>query len=390
MRVGIFCSGLGQVQRGNETWARTLAQKLATLDPGTGPSLDVVLGGAGRSRASEEAGGRLQNVRLWTLSRESIWLRPWTFTQRYILEQRLFFMAVRRFLRRHPVDVVHVADPQLAWWLQRSLSNTGIPVIYKDGLLLGPDWNRRFRFVQLLAPHYLKESEERGVSTSGWRVIPHFVDSTRFQPVQASQRVELRRSAPGGALPEHAWIVLAVGDVSRQSAKRLDWIVDEMARITRSANSGRDLELPHLVVAGNAEEADRRQFEAQGRARLGNRFHFRPRIPPQDMPRLYAAADVLAHAALREPFGLVLIEAMASGLPVVAHRFPVTEWIVGSGGEVVDMEHPGALVEVLARWQSDPEEHRHRSLEARARASDTFSPDRLLPMYSAWYHEIRS
>jgi glycosyltransferase involved in cell wall biosynthesis len=301
------------------------------------------------------------------------------------------------------VSILHIPDPQLAWWLHSSPGNNRIPVIYKDGLLLGPDWNWRFNHVQVLAPYYLAQAQSNGVQTAGWRVIPHFVDVKRFRSAQeevigeepnrivavntsgtVNEKVrELRRNAPGGGLPEDAWLVLAVGDVAVRSAKRLDWVVDEVARCT-GPNA------PHLVVAGNAEQQDRDRFEARARSRLGERFHFRPRIPPSDMPRLYASVDAMAHAALREPFGLVLIEAMACGVPVVGHKFPVTEWILGDGGRVVDMEECGALAKALMEWQSDTPQHRTFSQAARRRASETFAPRKWIPEYHRWYREISS
>ena len=52
-----------------------------------------------------------------------------------------------------------------------------------------------------------------------------------------------------------------------------------------------------------------------------------------DMPRIYRLADLLAFPSTREGFGLVVIEAMAAGLPVVTSRSaPFTEYL--SGGEV--------------------------------------------------------
>src|SRR5262249_26544054 len=44
------------------------------------------------------------------------------------------------------------------------------------------------------------------------------------------------------------------------------------------------------------------------------------RVPPADLPLYYAMADVLVLAAQSEPWGLVVNEAMASGLAVIAHR----------------------------------------------------------------------
>jgi glycosyltransferase involved in cell wall biosynthesis len=104
--------------------------------------------------------------------------------------------------------------------------------------------------------------------------------------------------------------------------------------------------------------------------------------------RLYQVADVYAHAATREPFGIVFLEAMASGLPLVGHPWDVTRWILGEAGETVDMTVPGALREVLGRWRERPEERAVLAARARRRAVDQFSAASLVPKYLAMYERM--
>jgi glycosyltransferase involved in cell wall biosynthesis len=106
------------------------------------------------------------------------------------------------------------------------------------------------------------------------------------------------------------------------------------------------------------------------------------------MPEWYRAADVLVHAALREPYGIVFVEAMASGIPVIAHPFEVTEWIVGEGGRMADMTEPGALAAALQSLASDPEARAMIGRSGRERVESNFSLDRVLPLFLDTYRSM--
>ena len=369
-RVAIACSGLGHIRRGNETWAATVAHALHHA--GTAVTL---LGGGPDVRIA------CPFVRLKNLPRETPITRAWlSWHHRYLLEQRTFARSLIRWLREHPHDIVHAADPALAWILQRSTATHGARVIYKDGLLLGPPWCSKFDHVQVLAPYYLEQAQAAGLNTRGWHVIPHLVDPNRFEPTSYP---EFARAAMfPNRFPADAFVVLAVGDFSPQSNKRLDWIVSEVARLPAAANV-------HLLLGGQASRADETAFAARARAALGERATVACNWPAYQMPHLYACADAFAHAALREPFGIVFLEALASRLPVVAHQFPVTRWIIGDGGTTVDTESPGAIAAVLADWQRDPAARRTLAQRARARAT-TFAPEKIVPLYQSLYQSVRS
>lgn len=370
-RVAIACSGLGHIRRGNETWAATVADALHHA--GTAVTL---LGGGPDVRVA------CPFFRLKNLPRETPITRAWlSWHHRYLLEQRTFARSLIRWLREYPHDIVHAADPALAWILQRSTTTHGARVIYKDGLLLGPPWCSKFDYVQVLAPYYLEHARAAGLNTRDWHVIPHLVDPTRFQPT--ANPVAARAAMFPNRFPAAAFVVLAVGDFSPASNKRLDWIVSEVAGLPASANI-------HLVLAGQASRADLAAFETRARAALGERITFAPNFPADEMPRLYACADAFAHAALREPFGIVFLEALASGLPVVAHHFPVTRWIIGDGGTTVNAESPGAIAAVLAEWQRDPAARHALAQHARSRAVTNFAPEKIVPLYQSLYQSVRS
>lgn len=357
-RVTIACSGLGRVHRGSEAWAQDLAELLSRH------GVPVRLVGAAPLDT------RVPYLPVWTVPRDSRVLPGLEPRLRYVAEQALFTRGLVRVLRDHPTEIVHVSDPQVGWWLRERFRRSGPAVFYRDGLNLGPDWLWRFDHVQVLAPQYRDEAAAMGRDVRGWHVIPHFVDVERFHPA-------------GGARtrPHDGPVLLSVGDFAPGSHKRLEYLIDEVARLPAPLS-------PHLWIAGHTTEPDRVRLEALGRSRLGARFALFPNLPRAAMADLYRRADVLVHGALREPFGMVFLEAMASGLPVVAHDFPVTRWIGGEAGEVRDLSAPGALAQVLGELLPRPGWIDETGLRARDSMLQRFAPGSVLPQYLEAYRRI--
>jgi glycosyltransferase involved in cell wall biosynthesis len=92
-----------------------------------------------------------------------------------------------------------------------------------------------------------------------------------------------------------------------------------------------------------------------------------------DITSAYDAADALIHTAKTEPFGLVLLEAMARGLPIFANAaLPAARYILGHNApdslcSVTDSDTFARAIVTLAR---DPEDYRRRSRQSTTRALD--------------------
>jgi glycosyltransferase involved in cell wall biosynthesis len=140
-----------------------------------------------------------------------------------------------------------------------------------------------------------------------------------------------------------------------------------------------------LLVAGRGEldEALRRQAEELGIEKRVHFLGFRA-----DMPQVLQTLDCFVFPSLREGLGLALVEAMASGLPVVASR-------VGGIPEVFseepmgDLVPPGdeeALAAAMTRMVRMPEEGRAgMGMNARRRAVGRFRAERMRAEYEALY-----
>jgi len=99
----------------------------------------------------------------------------------------------------------------------------------------------------------------------------------------------------------------------------------------------------------------------------------------QDVSSIVSAADVFVLPSLAEPFGLVLVEAMALGKPVIATRVGGPLEIVEDGvtGLLVPPADPAAMAEAIRALLADPERRRAMGEAGRARFEAQFTAERM-------------
>jgi glycosyltransferase involved in cell wall biosynthesis len=123
------------------------------------------------------------------------------------------------------------------------------------------------------------------------------------------------------------------------------------------------------VVVGDGDL--RASYAATARERgLSSRVRFVGRVSDADLPRYYRLADVtvLPSTTMGEAFGLVLVESLASGTPVIATNLPGVRTVVNHGGDglLVEPGDPAALGEAL-RWMLS-DDARRQAMGKRGRA----------------------
>jgi len=107
-----------------------------------------------------------------------------------------------------------------------------------------------------------------------------------------------------------------------------------------------------LLVVGDGPEGDRLRSYA-GELGVADAVEFRATVPYDEMPALYASASALVLASLptkgwEEQFGMVLVEAMAAGTPVVACASGAIPEVLGGAGTLVEPGDWRGLARVLA------------------------------------------
>ena len=150
-------------------------------------------------------------------------------------------------------------------------------------------------------------------------VVPCGVNLDLFRPLD---RNTARRRI--GAGPDEK-LVLFVGRFAPE--KGLDRLLQAVARL-------KHIHKLRLIVVGGDGERDaayRRMLELSRACGIADRVAFTGRIDQADLPPYYSAADLLALPSSYESFGMVALEAMACGTPVIASRVGGLQYTVEDG-----------------------------------------------------------
>jgi glycosyltransferase involved in cell wall biosynthesis len=115
-------------------------------------------------------------------------------------------------------------------------------------------------------------------------------------------------------------------------------------------------------------------------------------IPNEDMNRIYPGCDLFVLPSVKEPFGRVILEAMACGKPVISTRVGGPLDIVEDGktGYLVDRADPGQLACRINELLQDPKKIRDFGVASRRRIVERFDWEKLAIKYSSIYKSVSS
>lgn len=274
-----------------------------------------------------------------------------------------------RVLDRFAPDLVHVVTPSLlGLYGVHYAQRRGIPVLasfhtdfvgllefywlrYLDGL--ARFMARRFygQCAATLVPsrHQAAKLSGYGIQNVGlWR---RGVDSVAFSP--AFRSAALRAEIGVEGVP----IVLYVGRLGRE--KNLHYLIAAIERLRRSGTPFK------LVIVGQGPM--RRTL-----ARRLPEAHFTGHVEGPDLARLYASADVFVFPSTAETFGNVVLEAFASGLPVVAVGGGAVGELVtpNTNGLLAPADQPAAFAEHVRMLLEHPAERTRMAAGALATAAE--------------------
>lgn len=329
MKIAIACPGVGVVQRGFERLFADLYDLMrdqadVTLFKGGGPETETE-----KAPAFLRRGGAVLKVapvhRL--VGRTPLHSEALTFA-----------LGLLPHLQAGDYDVVHVIDPPLAKVLfhLRQALNLRFRLLYTEGCAMPASDYPPADHIHQIAKVTFDQAVDHGYAPGAMTLTPCGINPTRFQA--SAERRTLRRQA---GVSDETFVILSVAALNR-GHKRTHHLIDEVA-----AMDGDIL----LWMDGSLDMGDPDLVD-YARARLGNRCRI-THVPSGQVGDLYRLADVMAHAAVFEAFGLALVEAAACGLPVVAHDAAHFRWLLKDAASYIDMEQPGALAGRLSRLMTD-------------------------------------
>jgi len=403
-KVAVISSGLDHVKRGVETWAKDLAYALkekginVRLYKGSGASKN----GFERSIACVRCGSNLSKRLLKMLPRFS-----WHFGMGsdFQIQQTTFTLNLLPELMLKRFDIIHTQDPDCANILRiaKKIGLIRSKIILAHGTEEPFGFIKKFDYLQHLAPYHMEEAMQNGVNgTTKQFAIGNFVDTERFD-IQRNTH-DARLSTPLRCelkIPEEAFIVLSAAAI-KKTHKRIDYLIDEvvsagsrlvptssgLARTVLSEYSSSERSEPrsiYLVIAGAmTKETD--ELVKMGKDKLGERIIFLTDFPRERMNEVYAMADVFALCSLKEMMPIAVLEAISSGVPVIGHKYPVIEWMIGNGGECIDMAKEGELAKTIEKY-TDETYRKEKSLKAREHAVKNFSKDVVVEKIVGMYKE---
>jgi len=198
-------------------------------------------------------------------------------------------------------------------------------------------------------------------------VIPNGVDMNRFHPKQ-NHKFDKR---------------LKLLSVCRLiSRKRIDLLIEA---VSKSVESGLDTEL-NIAGQGNLMQQLK---ELANKLGVANRVNFMGRITSEQIPQVYRDNDIFVMSSAHEGMSNAMLEAMASGLPIVTTRCEGVEELIGNNGIILEDADAQKFADSIKHIKQNREKYKNMSLAARKK-TEKFNWKSVAEQYYKFYRNIKN
>ena len=372
MKIALLSSGLGHIKRGIETWTEDLYIALKERE------IEVTVYCGESFEAYSEFNNvsclkRTQPFSQWLLKSKLPILWKFGWGGGYMTEQITFVSNILPVLKKEQYDIIHTQDPFVALKCDEYFKKGFIrsKTILAHGTEEPFEFLDKISYLQHLAPYHQQEAKQNGVKNVRSFAVGNFVDTIKFSPdVKTDLRKEL-------GILDDVFVILSVAAIKCHH-KRIDYLIDEIYQIKDNN--------VYLLVAGG-RESDTDELIQIAKEKLGDRAKFLVNFPRERIPEVYASADIFTLCSLKEMMPIALLEAISSGLPAIINKYPVEEWMIGDGGDSIDMNKKGELACTILKYM-DNNYLKEKSIKARKHAVDNFSKNIIVDQIVKMYKEV--
>lgn len=169
-------------------------------------------------------------------------------------------------------------------------------------------------------------------------------------------------------LPKSSFLIITVGRLAKQ--KNHDFLLRLIGKLSDC----------HLAICGEGELKNELKQKTND-LNIEKRVHFIGYIEPDEVPHFLRSGDLFAFPSIHEGFGLAVVEAMKSGLPIIASNIPTLKEVVNSAGILLPLEQSKWVekIQTLKGNQKLLDDYSKKSLEH----SEKFSFEKMAEQYLA-------
>lgn len=317
-KVFFICTGLGRIRRGMEIHVNQLYREIEK----TGKFQCFLIRGARPETEQEIAFSHLHREH-----RLAYFLHKKFGVDRYYTENLTFFLRMIPLILWHRPDLLYIGDFPLYNMLFKLRKTFGLRyglIFFTGGQAVPKNFDNSRDVLHHVTPEYTTLAGEFGILPERQQVIPHFVNFPEDELPSPAEKLRLKKKL---GMPEDKKVVISVGVITT-SVKRMDYLIEEMEGLT---------DRYFLLLLGNADVEGETVLNL-AKEKLGRQNFMILATDPDSVWDYYRAADLFVLASRKESFGLVFVEALYEGLPVIAERYPASEYVVNGMGTVAHLQ----------------------------------------------------
>ena len=305
--------------------------------------------------------------------------------------------ALRYYLKHHNPDIVHghsfwyqPADTAARFAAKHKLPFVFNPYYYENDRRGGAKWQiykktigeKTFSIadvVVVISPWEQNLISKAGFQVKRFELIPPGIDTTEFS---------IKRSNPFPKLipnhfSENSNIILSVSRISH--GKGLDDIIDEMSTV---AKKHQDVQ---LIIVGEDFGARSSLLKQIKKLRLQNNVHLVGKLDRDQLLGAYQHSSIFLHPSHYEAFGIVLAEASAANLPIIARNTSAIPYVCPDNKSGLLFSHSNQISSLITKLIENPNQANALGRHGKQYISQKFdsirSADKFIQLYEELYNK---